>query len=63
MGVSIVLNVRKLVSLFVSIWLFGNKLPFGVMIGAAVVFGSAGVWGWEGQRISARERDENKKKQ
>lgn len=63
LGVSIVLSVRKLVSLFVSIWLFGNRLPLGVMIGAAVVFGSAGVWGWEGQRISARERDKNKKQQ
>jgi len=51
LGVSIVLNVRKLVSLFLSIWLFGNKLPPGVVAGAAVVFGSAGVWAWEGQRI------------
>ncbi|KAK0511008.1 hypothetical protein JMJ35_006560 [Cladonia borealis] len=57
LGVSIVLNVRKLVSLFVSIWLFGNRLPVGVMVGAGVVFGSAGVWGWEGGR---RERDRRK---
>jgi len=57
LGVSIVLNVRKLVSLFLSIWLFGNKLPPGVMLGAAVVFGSAGIWAWEGQRIGRRESE------
>lgn len=57
------LNVRKLVSLFVSIWLFGNRLPVGVMVGAAVVFGSAGVWGWEGGRIRGKEKDGERKKQ
>lgn len=51
-GVTIVLNVRKLVSLFISIWLFGNQLPMGVMVGAAMVFISAGVWAVEGQRVS-----------
>ena len=57
LGVSIVLNVRKLISLFLSIWLFGNKLSPGVTLGAAVVFGSAGIWAWEGQRIERRARD------
>lgn len=57
LGVTIVLNVRKLVSLFASIWLFGNHLPPGVVAGAAVVFGSAGVWAWEGQRIGKRTRN------
>ena len=57
------LNVRKLVSLFFSIWIFGNRLPVGVMVGAAVVFGSAGVWGWEGGRIREREKEEERKKQ
>ena len=56
LGVSIVLNVRKLISLFASIWLFGNSLPWGVLLGAAVVFGSGGVYAWEGQRIGSRER-------
>ena len=55
------LNVRKLVSLFASIWLFGNTLPPGVVAGAVVVFSSAGVWAWEGQRISAREKEGKKK--
>ena len=55
LGVSIVLNVRKLVSLFVSIWLFGNQLPLGVMASAAVVFASAGIWAWEGRRLGKRK--------
>lgn len=62
LGVSIVLNVRKLVSLFLSLWLFGNKLPPGVIAGAAVVFGSAGIWAWEGQRLGERRRVDKKEK-
>lgn len=50
LGVTIVLNMRKLVSLFISILLFGNRLPPGVVLGAAIVFGSAGIWAWDGQR-------------
>lgn len=42
--VSIVLNVRKLVSLLLSIWLFGNRLPNGVMFGAALVFLGGGLY-------------------
>ena len=60
LGVSIVLNVRKLISLFLSIWIFGNQLPPGVMAGAVVVFSSAGIWAWEGQRIGRRQA-ENKR--
>ncbi|KAJ9660762.1 golgi uridine diphosphate-N- acetylglucosamine transporter [Neophaeococcomyces mojaviensis] len=43
--VSIVLNIRKLVSLLLSIWLFGNNLPLGVAVGAAVVFLGGGLYG------------------
>ncbi|KAL8943554.1 MAG: hypothetical protein Q9216_001012 [Gyalolechia sp. 2 TL-2023] len=50
LGVTIVLNIRKLMSLLLSICLFGNNLPPGVLLGAGVVFGSAGLWAWEGQR-------------
>ncbi|KAL8907578.1 MAG: hypothetical protein Q9207_001315 [Kuettlingeria erythrocarpa] len=50
LGVTVVLNMRKLASLLISIWLFGNRLPPGVLLGATVVFGSAGVYTWEGQR-------------
>ncbi|KAL2037677.1 hypothetical protein N7G274_009622 [Stereocaulon virgatum] len=63
LGVSIVLNLRKLVSLFASIWFFGNTLPSGVVAGAVVVFSSAGIWAWEGQRISAREKEGKKKEE
>lgn len=54
LGVSIVLNVRKLVSLCVSLFLFGNKLPPGVLLGAIIVFGSTSVWAWESQRIGKK---------
>ncbi|ORY56668.1 upd-c transporter [Pseudomassariella vexata] len=42
--VTIVLNIRKLVSLLLSIWLFGNKLATGTLIGALIVFGSGGLY-------------------
>ena len=62
LGVSIALNVRKLVSLCVSLWLFGNKLPPGVLLGAAIVFGSTSLWAWEGQRIGKTENKKAKTK-
>ncbi|KAI9819514.1 MAG: golgi uridine diphosphate-N- acetylglucosamine transporter [Pycnora praestabilis] len=49
--VTIVLNVRKLVSLMLSIWIFGNSLDHGVLLGAAFVFGSGALYAWEGQRM------------
>ncbi|KAG9769022.1 hypothetical protein KCU88_g7011, partial [Aureobasidium melanogenum] len=42
--VSIVLNIRKLASLVLSIWLFGNTLPSGVLLGAVVVFVGGGLY-------------------
>ena len=36
--VAIILNIRKLVSLLLSIWLFGNRLAPGVLLGAGLVF-------------------------
>lgn len=53
--VTIVLNIRKLVSLMASIWLFGNELAPGVLVGAAVVFGSGVLYAWEGQRQKPRQ--------
>lgn len=46
--VTIVLNVRKLVSLLLSIWLFGNRLSPGTLLGAVIVFGAGGMYGLEG---------------
>ncbi|TQN65763.1 UDP-N-acetylglucosamine transporter yea4, partial [Colletotrichum shisoi] len=40
--VTIVLNIRKLVSLLLSIWLFGNRLAVGTLVGAIIVFGAGG---------------------
>jgi len=60
--VTIVLNIRKLVSLFLSIWLFGNRLAPGVLAGAAVVFGSGLLYAYEGQMRGGRERGRERKK-
>ena len=54
--VTIVLNVRKLVSLIFSIWLFGNVLGSGVLLGAAVVFVGGLIYGLESQRQSQIRR-------
>lgn len=48
--VTIVLNIRKLVSLLLSVWLFGNELHVQVLLGAAVVFGGGFLYGLESQR-------------
>jgi UDP-galactose transporter len=45
--VTIVLNVRKLVSFMLSIWLFGNELSGRMLLGATLVFGSGALYGWE----------------
>lgn len=60
LGVSIALNVRKLVSLYMSLWLFGNKLPPGVLLGAVIVVGSTSIWAWEGQRIGKHDKGKGK---
>ncbi|RPB02367.1 UAA transporter [Choiromyces venosus 120613-1] len=58
--VTIVLNIRKLVSLLLSIWLFGNALNWGVVMGAVVVFGGGFMYAVESQRIKAvQKRDKD----
>ncbi|GAP93483.2 putative UDP-N-acetylglucosamine transporter YEA4 [Rosellinia necatrix] len=42
--VTIVLNIRKLVSLLLSIWLFGNRLATGTLFGAVVVFSAGALY-------------------
>lgn len=49
--VTVVLNIRKLVSLLLSIYLFGNHLGTGVLAGAALVFIGGGLYGFEGARL------------
>jgi len=45
--VTIVLNIRKLVSFMFSIWLFGNQMGNQMILGAVLVFGSGALYGWE----------------
>ncbi|KAL4911918.1 UAA transporter family-domain-containing protein [Aspergillus aurantiobrunneus] len=49
--VTIVLNIRKLVSLLLSIHLFGNALSHGVLMGAIFVFVGGAMYGLEGARL------------
>ncbi|KAJ5772800.1 hypothetical protein N7457_007696 [Penicillium paradoxum] len=49
--VTIFLNIRKLVSLLLSIYLFGNHLATGVLVGAALVFIGGGLYGFESARL------------
>lgn len=59
--VTIVLNIRKLVSLLLSIWLFGNRLAFGTLIGAVIVFFAGGLYSLDGKRKApARNRASSK---
>lgn len=54
--VTIVLNIRKLVSLLLSIYLFGNNLASGILAGAVLVFVGGGLYGIEGARLK-KKRD------
>jgi len=45
--VTIVLNIRKLVSFLLSICLFGNQMSGMMKVGAAMVFGAGALYGWE----------------
>ena len=46
-GVTIVLNIRKLVSFVLSTIIFGHSLSGTMVAGAALVFGSGALYGWE----------------
>lgn len=45
--VTIVLNIRKLVSFIFSTLLFGHHLNAKMILGSTLVFGSGGLYGWE----------------
>jgi UDP-xylose/UDP-N-acetylglucosamine transporter B4 len=61
--VSIVLNMRKLASLVLSIWLFGNDLPSGVLTGAAIVFLGGGLYALPARPARQSVERESRKKQ
>lgn len=59
--VTIVLNVRKLVSFLLSVWLFGNKMNGMMQLGAGLVFGSGALYGWETSYRIPKERKEKER--
>lgn len=55
--VTIVLNIRKLVSFLLSIWIFGNQMGGMMKVGAAMVFGAGALYGYETSwRIPQRKK-------
>lgn len=54
--VTIVLNIRKLVSFIFSTLLFGHHLSAKMILGASLVFGSGALYGWETSWRLPRER-------
>ncbi|KAF3481917.1 uncharacterized protein GIQ15_04676 [Arthroderma uncinatum] len=59
--VVIVLNIRKLVSLILSVYLFGNVLTMGVLAGATMVFLGGGIYANEGARLKRQQQVKDKK--
>lgn len=59
--VTIVLNIRKLVSFVISTIYYGHQLSGTMILGAALVFGSGALYGWETSwRIPQQRRKVNK---
>lgn len=57
--VTIVLNIRKLVSFLLSVWIFGNQMSGLMKAGAGMVFGAGALYGWEtSYRIPQRKKVE-----
>lgn len=60
--VTIVLNIRKLVSFLLSVWIFGNQMSGLMKLGAGMVFGAGALYGWETTyRIPQKRRLETEK--
>ncbi|KAK6865806.1 udp-n-acetylglucosamine transporter yea4 protein [Apiospora arundinis] len=57
--VTIVLNIRKLVSLLLSIWLFGNRLAPGTLLGAVVVFSAGALYSLDGKKKTPPARSKS----
>lgn len=59
--VTIVLSIRKCISLILSIWLFGNRLAPGVLLGASLVFIGGGLYALPPRKpVSTRNQDTKK---
>lgn len=61
--VTIVLSIRKLASLLLSIWLFGNTLAPGTLVGAVIVFGAGALYSLDSKpkpKKSVAPKDEKK---
>lgn len=54
--VTIVLNIRKLVSFIFSTILFGHELSGKMVLGSSLVFGSGALYGWETSWRLPREK-------
>ncbi|RKF74652.1 UDP-N-acetylglucosamine transporter yea4 [Golovinomyces cichoracearum] len=54
--VTIVLNIRKLLSLLLSIWLFENTLSVGTLVGACIVFFAGALYGIEGSQVTRHSK-------
>lgn len=54
--VTIVLNIRKLVSFILSTLIFGHHLSGKMIVGSALVFGSGALYSWETSWRLPRER-------
>lgn len=54
--VTIVLNIRKLVSFILSTILFGHDLSNKMILGSTIVFGSGALYGWETSWRLPRQR-------
>ena len=61
--VTIVLNIRKLVSFIFSTILFGHQLTGKMVFGSTLVFGSGALYGWETSwRLPQQRKYEQKQK-
>ena len=61
--VGILLNIRKLVSLLLSIWIFGNQLSPGVIVGAGLVFAGGGLYAIPTRKAKETKSNEETKKE
>ena len=62
-AVTIVLNIRKLVSFIFSTILFGHELSGKMILGSVLVFGSGALYGWETSwRLPQKRRREQVQK-